>query len=335
MAFRILLTFFSVVSFVEFAQCQYPPKPKYDKVILSKVFPDTKLSYKAVSIPIIPHSQRHTSHPSQTNICETTKGVKAWSGYVSIPANGLADLATPNDYSINLFFWFFEARKDPKNAALSLFLGGGPGTSSLKGLFHGNGPCYVNPDSKTTRLNPHSWNNEVNMLYIDQPVQTGFSYDTLVNLTMTLMGRDDSAGPIQEQGTATDTKFPGVGASHNAFQTSRTSTEAASAVWRFLQVLVGEFPEHNLKGKKLSIWSNGYAGRFAPSFAAYFMKQSQKPDKSDVSIKIGTIGIVNGQSVTPTRDITTSTEHRLGWIWRRSRSSYRSMLTTILMALKL
>src|ERR1700753_3636737 len=74
---------------------------------------------------------------------------------------------------------------------------GGPGSSSMIGLFQENGPCSVNRDSNSTSLNPWSWNQEVNMLYIgkyrkerhllsfsqqvDQPVQTGFSYDTLMN----------------------------------------------------------------------------------------------------------------------------------------------------------
>lgn len=42
----------------------------------------------------------------------------------------------------------------------------------------GNGPCRVLDDSATTEVNEWSWNTHSNMLYIDQPVQAGFSYDT-------------------------------------------------------------------------------------------------------------------------------------------------------------
>ena len=61
----------------------------------------------------------------------------------------------------------------------------------MVGLFQENGPCIVNIDSSTVSLNPWSWNNEVNMLYIDQPVQTGFSYDSLLNVTI-----DQTTGSI-------------------------------------------------------------------------------------------------------------------------------------------
>ena len=57
----------------------------------------------------------------------------------------------------------------------------------LIGLFQEHGPCRVNPDSATTVLNPWSFNNEVNMLYIDQPFQTGCSYDVPNNSTIDLV----------------------------------------------------------------------------------------------------------------------------------------------------
>jgi carboxypeptidase C (cathepsin A) len=63
----------------------------------------------------------------KTTICETTPGVKSYSGYVNLPANA----AEGRNYPTHTFFWFFEARKDPSNAPLSLWLQGGPGSPSI------------------------------------------------------------------------------------------------------------------------------------------------------------------------------------------------------------
>jgi hypothetical protein len=97
----------------------------------------------------------------QNDLCETTDGVRSYSGYVHLPAGALADLGVQNQtYEINTFFWFFESRKDPANAPLSIWMNGGPGSSSMVGLLRENGPCYVNADSNSTTISEWAWNNE-------------------------------------------------------------------------------------------------------------------------------------------------------------------------------
>lgn len=63
--------------------------------------------------------------PGKEGICETTPGVKSYSGYVDI---------SPDSHT---FFYFFEARHDPANAPITLWLNGGPGSDSLIGLYEG------------------------------------------------------------------------------------------------------------------------------------------------------------------------------------------------------
>ena len=53
---------------------------------------------------------------------------------------------------------------------------GGPGCSSEVALFGENGPCTVNKNGTATMPNKYSWNSRANLLYIDQPAGTGFSY---------------------------------------------------------------------------------------------------------------------------------------------------------------
>ena len=70
----------------------------------------------------------------------------------------------------NLFYWFFR-HKDP-NAPLMLWLNGGPGASSMFGLFLENGPLRVTktgtgPDDYELHAAARSWADSYNMIYLD------------------------------------------------------------------------------------------------------------------------------------------------------------------------
>ncbi|XP_043246485.1 venom serine carboxypeptidase-like [Amphibalanus amphitrite] len=76
----------------------------------------------------------------------------------------------------NLFFWFFECQQaSPREAPILLWLQGGPGASSLYGLFIENGPFDADADLNLVPRNL-SWTNTHNVLYIDNPTGTGFSF---------------------------------------------------------------------------------------------------------------------------------------------------------------
>ena len=120
----------------------FPTSPEGVTVLESRFGDNVTISYK------------------ETYICETTPGVRAFAGYVHLPPGSLDDLGEEQSYPINTFFWFFEARKNASTAPLSIWMNGGPGSSSMLGLLVENGPCYVNPDSNSTRLSEWSWNNE-------------------------------------------------------------------------------------------------------------------------------------------------------------------------------
>lgn len=82
----------------------------------------------------------------------------------------------PDRPSLATAYRFFESRSAPSTAPLVLWMTGGPGCSSEVALFGENGPCSVNENGNGTDLNPSSWNQHANLLYIDQPAGTGFSY---------------------------------------------------------------------------------------------------------------------------------------------------------------
>lgn len=64
----------------------------------------------------------------------------------------------PRQYSDTLVFWF----------------NGGPGCSSMDGALLETGPFRINSDGKAY-LNPGSWHTRADVVYVDQPVGTGFS----------------------------------------------------------------------------------------------------------------------------------------------------------------
>jgi hypothetical protein len=150
---------------------------------------------------------------------------------------------TGEDFDISTFYWFFESRKDPANAPLSIYLAGGAGESSLDGVTGEGGPCYINADSNSTTINPWSWNNEVNMIYIDQPVQTGFSYDVLTNVTVDLLYGNVTPMNFTSAIPVNDTFIWGTLPSQNPLSTTLGSERSASVLWTFMQVWIEKYAQ--------------------------------------------------------------------------------------------
>ncbi|KAI4602361.1 hypothetical protein KJ359_009602 [Pestalotiopsis sp. 9143b] len=241
---------------------------------------------------------RYALASAATHVCETTPGVKSYSGYVNLPA----DPAEGRAYDAHTFFWFFESRHDPANAPLALWLQGGPGTPSITAALGENGPCLVAADSADTVLNPWSWNNEVNMLYIDQPVQVGFSYDVLINGTVDEVASPFQVTPVASLASAnlSSTVLGGTFSSGNASSTASTTTAAAKAAWHFMQIWLTEFPHYKPENNTFSIWAESYGGHYGPTFADYFEQQNSQISSgaldadTTIPLHLDTLGIVNG-----------------------------------------
>jgi len=74
-----------------------------------------------------------------------------------------------------LYYYFIESQNNPATDPVVLWLQGGPGCSSLFGNFVENGPVLITANG-TFNSNPYSWNAKANVLYIDSPVGSGYSY---------------------------------------------------------------------------------------------------------------------------------------------------------------
>ncbi|RDB15267.1 Carboxypeptidase S1 [Hypsizygus marmoreus] len=214
--------------------------------VIGGVSNDTQLikPHRTLSVAAtIPGKLRVTEN---SGICETTPGVYQASGY--------GNLTT----SQSLWFWFFASRKNPDTAPLALWFNGGPGSSSMIGLFQEHGPCRITNDSTSVTINPHSWNNEANVLYIDQPVGVGFSHGDL------------------EVGT---------------------SQQAAEDIWTFMQIFLNDSRFSKYQNNTLAIWTESYGGHYGPAFAAHFLSQNAAIDAGTVSglkLNLRVLGIGNG-----------------------------------------
>ncbi len=86
-------------------------------------------------------------------------------GYVPIGENGS-----------KFFYLMAHSRNNPSKDPLVFWFQGGPGGSSLFGLFFEMGPFYIanQGDAKAT-LRPSAWNDNANVVFIDHPLDVGFS----------------------------------------------------------------------------------------------------------------------------------------------------------------
>ncbi|KAM3454286.1 hypothetical protein MY5147_008482 [Beauveria neobassiana] len=228
--------------------------------------------------------------------CKTAfSSQQQYTGWVSIPG----------DYPTNLFFWFVEARQ--KTDKLTIWLNGGPGSSSMYGFFTGNGPCAIvekGLNTYETVARDWGWDRGSNMIFIDQPNQVGFSYDVPSDGTMLFPNNTVNIPP----NATSSTKNPwavanGTFASMNSQSTANTTEKAAFAVWHMLQGFLGAFPQYLPPAPQpvsINLFAESYGGRYGPIFADIWEQQNQirrvTPARTNSTrqVQLTSLGIVNG-----------------------------------------
>lgn len=70
-----------------------------------------------------------------------------------------------------------------------LWLNGGPGCSSLTGLFLELGPASIDK-KRDVQYNPYSWNSNASVIFLDQPVNVGYSYSSSSVSNTVAAGKD-------------------------------------------------------------------------------------------------------------------------------------------------
>nr|XP_018897590.1 PREDICTED: venom serine carboxypeptidase-like [Bemisia tabaci] len=147
------------------------------------------------------------------------KNIESFAGFITV--NKSTDS--------NLFFWLFKSQQgDWKKKPLVIWLQGGPGGSSMFGLFTELGPFSVTKGQKLKRRK-YSWHQKYNLVFIDNPVGAGFSFTK------------------KDSGYATDER------------------DVARDLYELLVQLYKLFP--TLQSNKLFMTGESYAGKYIPAIA--------------------------------------------------------------------
>ncbi|KAK5995117.1 Serine carboxypeptidase A [Cladobotryum mycophilum] len=219
---------------------------------------------------------------------------KQYTGWVNVPG----------EFPTNLFFWFFEARQ--RTDSLTVWLNGGPGSSSMFGLFDGNGPCEIiekGLDEYDTVAREWGWDRASNMLFIDQPNQVGFSYDVPTNGTVLLDGTIEYPPVPYDESLPSWAQYNGTFSSPNANNTANTTAIAAMATWHMIQGFMSAFPQYQPSQDSpvgVNLFLESYGGRYGPVFAETWEGQNGKRLTGDLDrdstleIRLTSLGIING-----------------------------------------
>ena len=174
-----------------------------------------------------------------------------WAGYIDVDKK----------HGGHLFYWLFESWEAPATAPLIVWMNGGPGCSSMDGLFLENGPFKLS-GSLGVKVNPHSWAATANVVYLDQPVGTGLSYTT---------------GKV----------YP------------KNDGDVNKGILDFFDGFFEVHPE--LAGRELFLTGESHSGHYLPSLAQAILLRGDKqagqpgqPTKPNEVIRLGGVAIGNG-----------------------------------------
>ncbi|KAK9078519.1 hypothetical protein SSX86_002576 [Deinandra increscens subsp. villosa] len=149
-----------------------------------------------------------------------------------------------------MFYYFFQSR-NRKDDPVVIWLTGGPGCSSALALFHENGPFHLT-NNLSLVWNDYGWDKVSNIIYIDQPIGTGFSYSC-----------SDEDIKHDEKGVSDD-------------------------LYDFLQGFFKLHPDY--VNNDFYITGESYGGHYIPAFAARINQGNMKKEGIHINLKGFAIG---------------------------------------------
>ncbi|KAF2420190.1 peptidase S10, serine carboxypeptidase [Tothia fuscella] len=182
------------------------------------------------------HALRIRAHNALNSGDDIRSNAVSGHSYCEGATKGYTGYLTSGDK--HFYFAYFESRTSPEDDPLLMWINGGPGCSSMMGLFMENGPCRVNEHGNETIANPYSWIETANIFFLDQPIGVGFSYDS-------------GSLPGHSNGTFA----------------------ASDDIYAFMRLWYLQFPKS--QKKPFSIAGESYGGHYIPIFASHIVEQNE------------------------------------------------------------
>jgi carboxypeptidase C (cathepsin A) len=139
-----------------------------------------------------------------------------------------------------------------------------------------------------TKVNPYSFSEVSNLLFLSQPLGVGFSYEEEVEGVY-----DDYYGVPVESDTP-DGRYSSV----DPYRFPTTAL-AAKGTWEILQAFIQALPslDETIASRSFNLWTESYGGHYGPGFFDYFYEQNkliQNGTVPGVELELHTLGIING-----------------------------------------